>query len=400
MLTGPFLEGKEVLKQIEEAGFKAFFVGGCVRDLLLNNHIKDIDITTSASPQEIQDIFPKVIPVGIEHGTVVVRHKKKSYEVTTFRLDGSYTDQRHPDYVKFVEDIDQDLERRDFTMNAMAMNQKGDIIDLYHGREDINERMIRTVGDGYKRFVEDPLRIIRALRFSSQLGFTIESETYKQMQEVKEHMDTIAIERITIEIEKLFAGKHVMKGVHYLQDAQIHHHLPIIRDNLHFIEGLPKIVEPLPTFSEVIALFYTIDSTVSIARWVNAWKCSNKTKNAAIHLINAIKNYEKNGLDSLLIYELPDIYFAAFIRLLATIDPSQNIQFKEIEQKNKTLPIRSIKDLAIDGHDLVQLFPNKKRGPWMKEILNEIVIEVISDRLENDHESLKEWIKCNPPTID
>src|SRR5699024_3914466 len=152
--------------------------------------IGDIDIATSALPEQIQAIFPQVIPVGIEHGTVIVRYNHVSYEVTTFRLDGEYSDQRHPDSVQFIDRIDEDLERRDFTINALAMNKKGQIIDLFAGKKDLARKMIRTVGNGYDRFNEDPLRIIRAFRFSSQLGFSIEKETLKAIHQVKDQIET------------------------------------------------------------------------------------------------------------------------------------------------------------------------------------------------------------------
>lgn len=130
MLTERFIKAKPILEKLEKHRFEAYFVGGCVRDLLLNRSIKDIDIATSATPEEVQKLFPKVIPVGIEHGTVIVRHEHESYEVTTFRLDGDYSDSRHPDSVEFIKKIDKDLERRDFTINALAMDKTGEIIDL------------------------------------------------------------------------------------------------------------------------------------------------------------------------------------------------------------------------------------------------------------------------------
>lgn len=178
-LTEPFREALAIIEKIEEAGHQAFFVGGCVRDFLLKRPIGDVDITTSAKPFEVQAIFDEVIPVGIQHGTVIIRHRGISYEVTTFRLEGEYSDQRHPDSVQFIDKIDEDLARRDFTINALAMDKHGHIIDLFQGREDIEKALIRAVGNGHDRFQEDPLRILRAIRFSSQLGFQIEENTLK-----------------------------------------------------------------------------------------------------------------------------------------------------------------------------------------------------------------------------
>src|SRR5690625_1954927 len=145
MLPQSFKKAKPIIDQIEKHGYKAYFVGGCVRDYLLKHDIGDIDIATSASPEDIIRLFSTVIPVGIEHGTVIVRHDHESYEVTTFRVDGTYSDHRHPDSVKFIDQIDYDLQRRDFTINAIAMDKNGQILDLFDGQKDISQKIIRTV---------------------------------------------------------------------------------------------------------------------------------------------------------------------------------------------------------------------------------------------------------------
>src|SRR5699024_7891344 len=149
-------------------------------------------------------IFDHVIPVGIEHGTVIVRHKGVSYEVTTFRSETSYSDQRHPDEVVLITSIEEDLARRDFTMNAMAMNRHGQLVDPFSGQHDLQTQIIRTVGRPEERFQEDSLRIIRALRFSSQLGFSIDKATQKQMYELKQQLEQVSVERITEEMSKFF----------------------------------------------------------------------------------------------------------------------------------------------------------------------------------------------------
>src|SRR5690625_2251171 len=196
MFTKAFQQATEIIDILEKHGFEAYFVGGCVRDLLLHRNVGDIDIATAASPEIIQELFPKVIPVGIEHGTVIVRHKGESYEITTFRKDGDYSDQRHPDDVTFINNIDDDLKRRDFTINALAMDKQGKIIDLFSGKKDLDAKIIRSVGNPRERFMEDPLRIIRGLRFASQLGFAIETETLRQMKFLINEIETVAIERL------------------------------------------------------------------------------------------------------------------------------------------------------------------------------------------------------------
>lgn len=258
MQSQSLLLGKEVIQIIKNANYEAYFVGGCVRDLLLKRTLEDIDIATSAKPTDIMRLFKHVIPIGIEHGTVLVRYKKTSFEITTFRQDGMYSDQRHPDSVEYIDQIEGDLKRRDFTINALAMDINGQIIDLFDGQKDLNNKIIKTVGDGYDRFTEDPLRIIRALRFSSQLGFNIEEKTLLHMIEVKGAIDTIAIERITTEITKLFSGQFVQTGVNYLIDTNIFMHLPIFKDTPKLISLLPPKMKPLHTFGEVIAFFHML----------------------------------------------------------------------------------------------------------------------------------------------
>src|SRR5690625_1201737 len=177
-----FEQAVNVLSIIEQNGYETYFVGGCVRDFLLNRPIKDIDIATAALPEELMDIFDSVIPVGIEHGTVIVRFNQVSYEVTTFRHEGIYTDQRRPDDVTFIRHIEEDLQRRDFTINALAMDRHGEIKDLFSGREDLDKQLIRSVGNAAERFMEDPLRMLRGVRFTSQLGFRRSEEHTSELQ--------------------------------------------------------------------------------------------------------------------------------------------------------------------------------------------------------------------------
>ena len=200
-------EVKTILARLEDAGFAAYIVGGCVRDLLMGRTPEDWDMTTSARPEQVMALFAgHCIPTGLQHGTVTVRENHLSFEVTTFRADGDYADHRHPSAVRFSDTLAEDLQRRDFTVNAMAMDLRGELTDLYGGREDIRNRVIRCVGDPDKRFDEDALRIMRALRFASVLGFTIASETAQSLRRERELLHDIAVERIYVEMNKLLCG--------------------------------------------------------------------------------------------------------------------------------------------------------------------------------------------------
>ncbi|MHA6251120.1 CCA tRNA nucleotidyltransferase [Oceanobacillus sp. CAU 1775] len=398
MLTDIFKNALPILENLEKNNFEAYFVGGCVRDLLLGRPIKDIDITTSATPDEVQEIFPKVIPVGIEHGTVIVRHQGESYEVTTFREDGSYTDNRHPDQVSFIRNIAEDLKRRDFTINALAMDKSGAIIDMFEGQRDINQKIIQTVGDGTKRFKEDALRIIRALRFSSQIGFEIEKDTLTSMIACKQDINHLSTERITNEIEKFFAGSYVEKGIDYLKQTNIYQELPILKQHPYLIEKLPKRMIPLPSIAVVFALFHYKEPSISIHQWVKEWKCSNQVKREAFELIDNLVYYEKYSLDTFLIYQLRDELIQAFILLVKLLFDKEIIHEDIVTSKMK-LPIRSRAELLINGNDLLQLFPEIDKGPWIKTLLETIEKKVVTGELTNNYHEIKEWLKWNQPEV-
>lgn len=192
----------EILNTLEQAGFAAFYVGGCVRDTLLGRPIHDWDITTAARPEQTMALFPRCVPTGLNHGTVTVLLNGEGYEVTTFRQDGAYRDGRHPEEVRFVPELKDDLARRDFTVNAMAMRKSGEIIDLFGGKEDLRRRLIRCVGAPDRRFQEDALRMLRAWRFSAQLGFSIEEDTARAIRENASRCRSLSRERICAETEK------------------------------------------------------------------------------------------------------------------------------------------------------------------------------------------------------
>ena len=201
---------EEILMRLEAAGYQAFCVGGCVRDLLLGRAPQDWDVTTSATPEQVQSLFGKLaIPTGLQHGTVTVVWEGQRVEVTTFRRDGDYLDCRRPDHVEFTESIREDLSRRDFTVNAIAMDRRGELVDPFGGQEDLRYELLRCVGDPDRRLTEDALRIMRALRFSSVLGFAIEDATAAALHRHKTLLREIAVERIWTELEKLLCGSAV-----------------------------------------------------------------------------------------------------------------------------------------------------------------------------------------------
>ena len=204
-----------IINNLQLHGYEAFAVGGCVRDSILARRPEDWDITTSAKPEEIKKLFRKTVDTGIEHGTVTVLLGKDSFEVTTYRIDGAYEDSRHPKEVKFTNRLEEDLRRRDFTINAMAYNDEVRLVDVFGGMQDLNHHRIRCVGDPEERFSEDALRILRAVRFSAQLNFPIEPNTARAVKKLAPTLKKISAERIRTELVKLLVSPHPER----IQDA-------------------------------------------------------------------------------------------------------------------------------------------------------------------------------------
>ena len=196
-------KGQYIIKTLQKAGFEAYAVGGCVRDSILGREPQDWDITTSARPQQVKALFPRTIDTGLQHGTVTVMLRGEGFEVTTYRIDGTYEDSRHPSEVTFTADLREDLRRRDLTINAMAYNHKAGLVDLFGGLADLEAGVVRCVGDAAARFEEDALRILRAIRFCAQLGYTIEKDTAAAMAKLAPTLSRISAERIQAELTKL-----------------------------------------------------------------------------------------------------------------------------------------------------------------------------------------------------
>ena len=197
-----------IIQELEKHGHAAYVVGGCVRDSVLGRNPADWDITTDALPEEVKSIFPVTIDTGLEHGTVTVRINHVSYEVTTYRIDGDYEDGRHPKDVTFTRSLEEDLKRRDFTINAMAYNERDGLVDLFDGIKDLEAGVVRCVGSPMERFSEDALRMLRALRFSAQLGFDVEEDTFAAIRALSPTLAKVSAERIQVEVLKLICSVH------------------------------------------------------------------------------------------------------------------------------------------------------------------------------------------------
>lgn len=389
---------KEVIQKIQRAGFQAYFVGGAVRDYLLNQPINDIDIATSATPKEIQTIFEQVIPVGIEHGTVIVRYLNQSYEVTTFRSEKGYSDFRHPDQVEFVQSIYLDLSRRDFTMNAIALTSEGLFIDPFSGQEDLNNKLIRAVGKPVQRFHEDPLRILRAIRFVSQLNFELDRLTWHDMKATIALIEKLSIERVTIELDKLFSGQAVQKAIWYGYQSDLFKYLPIFKDNINLTNQLLVIEKPFNQLVDVFSYLYlSVDRIITIKQWCKTYRLANKELKKGELLVELVDQYERDGLTPWLVYRLPETLINSFIQLVEHF-LGHSISKKQIIEIDHQLPIKNRQEIQLNGYDLVALYPNRPKGEWLKKYLQDIERAIIENKLINDKDRIKEWLlSCHPP---
>lgn len=211
--SGMVAAGNLVLAGLLEQGYEAYFVGGCVRDELLGRPVHDMDLTTSARPEEVMGIFPRCVPTGLAHGTITVLQDGWSFEVTTYRTESGYADHRRPEQVLFVSDVKEDLRRRDFTINAMCRGLDGIVVDPYGGQEDSERRLIRCVGDAEARFGEDALRMLRCVRFASVLDFSIAKNTWRGLLRQRDKLAHIAVERVRAELERIVLGPHPQRGL-------------------------------------------------------------------------------------------------------------------------------------------------------------------------------------------
>lgn len=391
-LDKPFVEALPVLFTLMKQGHEAYFVGGSVRDHLMGREIGDIDIATSARPEQVQAMFEKVIPIGIDHGTVVVYYEGASYEVTTYRVDGEYNDFRHPDEVKYVATIEEDLSRRDFTMNAIAMSYKGEFIDPYGGKDSILNRSIETVRDAEERFQEDPLRMMRALRFTSQLGFTISSQTFGAVQEYAYLLDKIAVERIAIEFEKFLTGEWVRSSFNHLYKSNLPKYMPIFSAHPTLVEHSNDFNwEPLKGIEEAFAIFVISNQELSASSFSEQWKCSKKVKKEAEVLVKAYKMLRTEPLEWV-VYQLGEERLSSFKRILSILD-NKEYSLETLRETLLALPIASISALTITGNDLKKWFPDRKPGPWIKAYMDKIERAVVLKDLKNNKEAIEMWVK-------
>lgn len=391
-MTSPFDNGLPLLKTLNESGYEAYFVGGSVRDFLLGRKIEDIDIATSAKPEEVKSIFSKTVDVGIEHGTVLVISKGEGFEITTFRKESDYLDYRRPQAVEFITSLEEDLKRRDFTINAMAMDYAGKLFDPFDGKIDLKKKLIRCVGDPSQRFQEDALRIMRAVRFQSQLGFTIEEETKMSLQKLAPLLENIAIERILIEWNKLLDGRYKAAAFETLLDTGLHQHLPCNQELTKGLSGISHLEVNELDYKETWVLFLYTSDVLSPYSLFKKWKMSKAMQKEIFSLLTWLRNRIQQEWSLFTLYQAGLEQALKVNRVLNCIK-GQNLStsYSHLTSKYETLPIKGREDLCVNGHDLLQ-WTGKKSGPWIKEMIEKIEKAVIERKINNNKETIKEWL--------
>lgn len=394
-LPEEFIAALPVMERLEEHGYEAYFVGGSVRDIMMEHPIHDVDIASSAYPEEVQAIFPQTIDLGIEHGTVLVLFNEEHYEITTFRTESEYQDYRRPDHVTFVRSLSEDLKRRDFRMNALAMNRNGEVIDLFDGLEDIKNHRICAVGEATERFHEDALRMMRAVRFASQLDFTIEEKTYAAIQEHHRLLEKISVERIQVEWLKLMAGVAPKKGLRPFIDTLCYESCPALKDQKEALEQLYTVVNgPLTEEETWLTLAHFAQwSEKETSKVLRAWKCSNAVRQKVCHTLPYLELRLERALTSWELYQLGAENLELLLSVYHLLRPEEETTEKE---RYEQLAIHQIADLAVDGKLLMQEL-GEKPGPWLGKVLHFLQQQVVNTNVENTKEALlaatKQWLE-------
>ncbi|WCG34528.1 CCA tRNA nucleotidyltransferase [Companilactobacillus farciminis] len=394
-LPADFQAALPVLEKIEQAGFEAYFVGGSVRDHILGLAIHDVDIATSAYPEEIKEIFKRTVDTGIQHGTVTVLMGDDSYEITTFRTESGYQDYRRPDKVTFVRSLADDLKRRDFTINALAVDKNGQVIDKFDGLKDLDKKIIRAVGHAEERFHEDALRMMRAVRFQAQLNFKIEEKTAQAIADNAPLLAKIAIERIREEFVKMMLSQNWQTGLADFIKLGLSEYCPGFKDQKLELAELLDVKDA--KFSDEEAAFSAIGYVLSLNhqefnKFLRDWKVSNKTREISLNTLNLLHLFESQDFD------LWNIYKLGTDNLERTIELSKMFQiefdYTDLKQKVDQISIKSSHDLQLTGKNVCEIL-DVKPGPIIGKSMSQMERAVVEGNVSNNFDDLRHYLLSN-----
>ncbi|MER2063406.1 MAG: CCA tRNA nucleotidyltransferase [Alkalibacterium sp.] len=394
-ITGEFKRALPVLEKIQAAGFEAYYVGGSVRDALLGKPVNDVDIATSAFPEEIKNLFKKTVDVGIEHGTVMVLMEGESYEVTTFRTESTYQDFRRPDSVTFVRSLKEDLKRRDLTINAFAMDQTGEIQDFFGGEEDLDKHVIRAVGKPEERFHEDALRMMRAVRFASQLGFHLEADTFYAIVVNAHLLDNIAVERIRVEFVKMAMGKYLRMGFAGFVETRLYMYCPGLLHAKQALRNFVKVKEPIDSERQVWALllFHLGIQDEKMARaFLKHWKLSNQLINESADLHQLMMYRLHYSQTNEIVYRYSKELALDAETCLYQLDMPYDKE--SVESIDQNLPIHSKKELEVNGR-IIMKETDRRGGRWLGDAIDAAEKAVVKGELANETDAILAYLKQN-----
>ena len=387
---------ERILQKINSDGYDAYIVGGCVRDCFLQRQPQDWDITTSAEPEQIKKIFNRTYDTGLQHGTVTVLWEGEHYEITTYRIEGKYDDCRHPNNVTFTKSLKEDLQRRDFTINAIAYHPQQGIKDYFLGQKHIEQKIIKGVGNATERFQEDALRMLRALRFSAQIGFDIEQSTYEALQQQKELIKKISVERIHDELEKMLLSKYLEKINLLWQSKLLNEISPILSQKMEqYGEEVIKQMKKSP-FDRMIrwTIFLQYMEAKQGEAFLKYLKFDNDTIKTVVPLLKHLKDdivlgeYElRKKANEITVEQLKRLL------LIQQIQQKQNIKqlqqcFDKILQRGDCI---TLKELAVTGEDLIKL--GMAKGKQIGNMLHFLLDVVHKNPEKNSKEILLQCAK-------
>lgn len=359
----------EFLKIINGFGYEAYIVGGFVRDYIMKIQSHDIDITTNATPQELKNIFTNVkFPKNMNdqdcYGSVSIIYKNISFEVTTFREEYAYLDNRHPSSIHYVDDLETDLKRRDFTINAICMDQNGNIIDLLNGKTDLTNKVIKTINNPYKSFTDDALRILRAVRFATILEFSLDEELIDAIKLTKKYLKNISYNRKKHELDKIFASIHAKEGIKLLEKLDLLEELDL--------ENLNKVKD----YSDLIGIWAMINSKVYPF---------TKNEKELIKNINLVN--KKDNLNPYILYK-----YGLYVNTIAGIN--KGIDKVKINKTYNDLPIKCRSDINISALEICNLL-KKEPSSFLNIIYDNLEKEILNGTLQNDKDIIKKYILKN-----
>jgi tRNA nucleotidyltransferase (CCA-adding enzyme) len=397
MMLAPFKQAIPLLEMIEAAGYEAYFVGGSVRDSLLGREISDVDIATSALPQELKVIFPHTADIGIEHGTILVIYNEIPYEITTFRTESGYSDNRRPDQVTFIRSLKEDLKRRDFTMNAIAMDKKGQLIDPFNGNQAIDTKQIITVGNPEERFGEDALRMMRAVRFVSQLNFTIEKETLSALAHMPHLLGNIAVERKLTEFEKLLVGPSNNKAISILVQTGLFNYLPGLIGKAERLNRMAAYNLSGFSMSELwtLLIYHVGLNERESGEFLRQWKLPVKKIRQIVKTLKWLHYRLENQWTKLAAYDAGKDFMLSAEKLHQSLNELNTFSETEVLKTFDQLPIKNRSELNLTGTDLLSWF-KQKPGPWVNHYLRLVEEKVIIGEVVNVKADIREWLNnCN-----